>query len=232
MSFGITDLFGIAAPSVGDVTESRQRKTMELCEPVRDRETGETNCIALKPMITVESTQRGKGLHALSGVTAGALSAVDTFKITSVTRGETHGEFPDYDVTARGYETYTSSDPAAPGNSTTPLTSAGVGCPLVGIVSVDVAGVNSFSVTAELEEAEIVMSNLGAFTGQEFFDPTHSFTVSGVGDYPASFVLGTDGGLNETVAEFTGAVFILETDEGQIVGESDWSVSGRHFPGA
>ena len=228
MAFGVTDLFGLSAPSVGYVSNSTQKKTLGYVT-LRDQ-LGVTKCVALKSNIEVEATIKGKGDTDIGSMAASRMTGVGSITLISKQRTETLEEYPDFEDMGRGYETAVSTAATVAG---TPPT-LGVGCPLIGIVSTSIAQVTSFEITEKLEEADVVLYTDGEFVHQDFFDPRFEFSVKGKGDLPAVLVLGSDGGLPDTVGAFaTGVCIITDTTEDQTnEGEPTWDISGVAFPAA
>lgn len=233
MAVGVTNLFGLSAPAAGYVSESRRRKSIEVAT-VRNQ-LGITKCVYPKPLVTVEVTNSGKGPGDLALFDDHTLvSAVATYQITSQKRTENGNDFPDFETTAKGYLTISGSAGSAgtPGDGGESL--GAESCPVFGIVSVNYALTERIEVSQAYEEGEVVLATDGTFARQDFYDPTYSFTVSGKGAFPAAAVLGTSGGLDATVAEFSaGVVLVLSSEEGESnTGEPTWSIQGQCWPNA
>ncbi len=231
MSFGVTNLFDIAAPTTGYTHSSSRKKTLE---PVTLRnQLGVTKCVSHVNHVLVEVSTKGKGDHALGSLAAATLDATGEIQIYSKKRTETLKEYPDFEVQAKGYEdvgTITNGDAE---DAVDELT-ASAGCPVIGITSVSIAAVTSWDIEEKLEEAEAVFDTDGTFDHQDFFDPMYEFSVKGRGDFPAILVLGSDGGLPDTVTEFSaGITFISEiSEEQENENESSWEASGFNWPAA
>jgi hypothetical protein len=231
MAFGVQDLFSLSAPTVGYVNESTETKTIEAAT-LRDQD-GVTQCVAAKPLITIEVTHKGMGGDALGTLAAGTLSSTGTLQITSQKRTETNSEYPEFDVSAKGYDDLGSiADPTGP-SAPTPDASSDPACPLLGLTSVGYSGCESFELEEVIDEAPVGLDADGSFDHQYFFDPTFNWTVKGIGSMPATLTLGSDGGLPDTVSEFsTGVTMLLSLKEEQKLENPSWEASGQHWPSA
>jgi hypothetical protein len=232
MAFGVTNLFSLSAPSTGYVNRSRQSKSIEMAEPVRDQ-LGVTKCIMPKPLVTIEVTISGKGDAGIGSMAAAQETTAGDVTVYSRRRTETNSEFPDFEIQAIGFDDLGSpSDPTGPSapSADTPAS----GCPVYGLTSVGYAGTQSFELEEVMEQADPVVDADGTFTQVDFYDPKYSWSVSGVGDFPAELVLGSDGGLPDTVSHFSAGITVVESiEQEQNAGqESTWSASGNHWPGA
>lgn len=231
MSFGVTSLFGIAAPSSGYAHKSSRKKSIDV---VTLRNTlGVTSCVQHTNDVKVEASISGKGIHALGTLEAAQQVGVGEMTIVSKKRTETQKEFPDFEVTSKGHLAVPSFTPGTGATPPTPPT-PGEGCPVIGITSVGIACTTSFDIEEKLEEAGEVYNVDGSFKHQDFYDPTYSFSIKGAGDFPAVLVLGGSANLEDTVDEFAaGIVMITSVSEEQSnEGESTWEASGQCWPGA
>lgn len=231
MSFGVTDLFGIDAPSSGYTHKSSLKKSIDV---ITLRNTlGVTTCVSHTNDIKVEASISGKGEHALGTLAASQQVGVGEMTIVSKKRTETLKEFPDFEVSSKGHLAVSAFTPGVGATPPTPPT-PGEGCPVIGITSVGIACTTSFDIEEKLEEAGEVFNVDGSFKHQDFFDPTFSFSVKGAGDFPAVLVLGGSANLEDTVSEFgSGIVMITSVSEEQSnEAESTWEASGNCWPGA
>lgn len=199
---------------------------------MRDQ-TGITKCVMPKPLITIEVTNSGTGTVSFaSWADTVRLSAVDTLMIHTQKRTEKNSEYPDFETNAKAYGTLVAAVGGTPATPPTPGVSGAAACPVIGIVSVGYAGTSEFTVTQKYDEGDVVLTAAGLFAGQDFFDPTYEFSVSGVGSFPALLELSGDGELSGT--EFgAGVTMILSITESQSnSGEPTWEASGQNWPHA
>jgi hypothetical protein len=102
-----------------------------------------------------------------------------------------------------------------------------------GIQSISTALVESFSVERVLKESSPVLTSSGGFHDAEAYDPTHPFTISGKGDCPADFTIGSDGNSLAIAGVTGGKTIISNVKKSQRNTEHvSWEVSGENFPGA
>ena len=99
-STSASTLYGINTPSGGYTNEATKEDAVELAT-VRD-ESGVTKVCKPKNLKTTTSTIRGKGVAALSGVSAGSFSS-GTVKVVAAKQTENSDDFPDFEITGRKY---------------------------------------------------------------------------------------------------------------------------------
>jgi len=231
-TFGVTNLFGLSAPSVGYVAESSRRKSIETIK--LPDQLGVTRCVEPKRLVTVEASINGQGDAGLGAMTTVTVSATSTLTVTSRRRTENNSEYPDFDISAESFEDLTTSDP---GDAPDPPDgeSVGAGCPIKGIQSVGIASVTTFEIEESFNgETPVLLNTDGTFGEKTYYDEFFTFSVRGKGDLPAVLALGTDGGLPATVTEFANGVTIITgTDENQKNTDyPDFSADGEHWPNA
>lgn len=97
-AIGVTNLFGISAPSGCVVQSSEYTDSVEV-KTIRSQ-TGVT--VQAEPMGMAETRVKlsGKGIPALSLVTANSSILEDTLVVTEVNITETNEDFPDWDISA------------------------------------------------------------------------------------------------------------------------------------
>ena len=97
-TFGVTDLFDLAAPDGGVVEETSSEDSVDAAT-IRDQ-TGTTCRAIAKPMITTTVTMKGRGL-SLAPLVAGDLSGSVT--VISRKNTETNDDFPTFEETGKAY---------------------------------------------------------------------------------------------------------------------------------
>ena len=102
--FGVQDTFGLTTPTGGYTNESSEDESLEIAT-VQD-ELGVTVVAKAKKLLTKSVSIKGKGDANLAGVTAGPFTA-GTVKVLSAKQDETNGEFPDFEISGKAYDTLT-----------------------------------------------------------------------------------------------------------------------------
>lgn len=101
---GVTNLFGLTAPSVGHVSASEKKSNIGVAT-VRNA-SGVTVIAKAKQLIKDAITLRGKGDAEFANVTAGAITK-GTPKIVRAKQSETNDDFPDFEIEAVNYSNRT-----------------------------------------------------------------------------------------------------------------------------
>lgn len=104
MHFGVVNLFGIAAPTVGYVNESRKKQTIR--EVTVEDEDGITVISEPDPLIEIDVDQSGKGDPQFADVTAGDFTAGEV-KITEAELEESWDDFPSFKRIGKAFDTWT-----------------------------------------------------------------------------------------------------------------------------
>jgi len=231
---GVTNLFGITAPTIGYVNESERKRTIELIT-LQNTE-GVTVCVDTKPLVKIESSLKGKGDPILGLMAAATLSSKNVIQVTSKKKMEILNDYPGFEIAGEGYAdkpTFTATAfnedleiPEAPGSAT---------CPIQGIVSVGISSVTNFDLEEKYRGSnDPLLTTAGTFLKKDFYDPYFEFSIKGRGDLPVALVLGSDAGLPDTVAQFgTGVTVLLTTTESQKNEDyPSFDGSGQHWPNA
>ncbi|XHR27547.1 MAG: hypothetical protein ACFUZC_16575 [Chthoniobacteraceae bacterium] len=98
-TLGITDKFGLTAPTGGIVEESSCEEEVEA-KTLKD-ETGTTVRARPGEMVTTTVSLKGRGTGDLSLVTPGALGG--DVKVISIKNTETNDDYPEFEMTGKSY---------------------------------------------------------------------------------------------------------------------------------
>lgn len=230
---GVTNLFGITAPTIGYVNESDRKKSIEL-NTLQDA-AGVTVCVSPKPLVKIESSLKGKGDPILGLMVAATLSTKNAIQVNSKKKTEALSEYPGFEVAGVGYADLPSNTPTAFNEDLEIPTAPGSAtCPVQGIVSIGISSVTNFDLEEKLKSNDPLLATAGTFLKQDFYDPHFEWSIKGRGDLPAALILGSDGGLPGTVAQFgTGVTVTLSTTESQKNEDyPSFDASGQHWPNA
>lgn len=98
-----------------------------------------------------------------------------------------------------------------------------------GIASISTALVSKFTTKNSLQETDVVLTTVGAFSTAFAYNEEWMFDAEGAGDLPADFALA---GVGPTVAGLTGGIQLIDkAGESQSVGSANgWTASGEHAP--
>jgi len=105
-AIGVTELFGVSAPSGCVVNESSTEDTVEV-KTIRNQAGVTVMAVPMK-MAETKVTLRGKGIPALSVIAAHSTVALDTLVATELNVTESNNEHPDFDLTSVSYYNLTS----------------------------------------------------------------------------------------------------------------------------